>query len=62
MDTNGKEDALQSDPDKIDIAKDDGSVNQVAVEIAHHPEPEIKGDELKHLGTMVNDGQVKKRV
>ncbi len=42
--------------------RDDGSVNELAVKVAHHPEPVIKGTEIKHLGKMLNDGQVKRRV
>ncbi len=41
---------------------DDGSVNEIAVKVAHHPEPKIKGADLKHLGRMKNDGQVKRRI
>jgi|GEM_PF-1543603 len=41
---------------------DDGSVNNLAVNVAHHAEPTIEGDEAGHLGEMVNDGQVKRRV
>ncbi len=41
---------------------DDGSVNNLAVNVAHHPEPKIEGDEASHLGEMINDGQVKRRI
>jgi ferredoxin len=41
---------------------DDGSVNNLAVNVAHHPEPTIEGGEAGHLGEMINDGQVKRRV
>jgi ferredoxin len=41
---------------------DDGSVDDLAVNVAHHPKPRIEGVGADHLGTMVNDGQVKRRV
>jgi hypothetical protein len=44
------------------VSLDDGSVNDLAVNVAHHPEPRIEGDEAAHLGGMINDGQVKRRI
>jgi hypothetical protein len=41
---------------------DDGSVNEIAVKVAHRLEPKIEGVEVKHLGRMQNDGQVKRRI
>ncbi len=43
-------------------SQDDGSVNHLAIDVAHHSEPKIGGDEASHLGGMINDGQVKRRV
>ncbi len=42
--------------------RDDGSVNEIAVKVANHPEPRIEGVEVKHLGQMRNDEQVKRRI
>jgi ferredoxin len=39
-----------------------GGVDNLAVNVAHHPKPTIKGVEAGHLAGMVNDGQVKQRV
>jgi len=44
------------------IKTDDGSVNDLATKVAHHAEPKIEGFHEKHLGEMINDGQVKRRV
>jgi hypothetical protein len=41
---------------------DDGSVDDLAVNVAHHPQPRIEGVGAEHLGTMLNDGQVKRRI
>jgi ferredoxin len=41
---------------------DDGSVDDLAVNVAHHPQPRIEGVGADHLGGMLNDGQVKRRV
>ncbi len=55
-------DTKQMESPKTTTAHDDGSVNEIAIKVAHHPEPKIKGNEVKHLGRMQNDGQVKRRV
>jgi len=47
---------------KNTINTDDGSVNELATKVAHHAEPKIDGCHEKHLGEMINDGQVKRRV
>jgi len=47
---------------KKTIKNDDGSVNELATKVAHHAEPKIEGFDQKHLGEMINDGQVKRRV